>query len=420
MFQRTELPDGPRVISARLPGSRSLSIAAYVLVGSRLESRESSGTAHFMEHLTFKGTEAFPTTRALAEAIEGIGGTSNAATDRESTVYWTRLPVREAARGFSVLAELIRRPLLRSEDIRRERDIIVEEIRSYRDDPGQYVFNIFDETFFGDTPLGWEIAGDEKSVGALSDAQIRDFWGAGYSPSNVVVAVAGDISHDDTVELARSNFGQGNGRVPTFSAAPALPDGRFVTLARSTSQAHLCLGIPALRRDDPDQWALELLNTVLGDGSSSRLFLRLREEAGLAYDVHSFTTDFADCGVLQVYAGVAAHDLPAALTAILGELVRLRDEVVPTSELEKARAFARGRLELRLEEGRHLAAWLGVQEALHDRVLTVDEVVAHLDAVTPADVQAVAQRLILEEALSLAVIAPARYGRGLERHLRLP
>jgi predicted Zn-dependent peptidase len=420
MFERTALPEGPRVISARLPGTRSLAVAAYVLAGSRLESRERSGIAHFMEHLTFKGTHGFPSTRAVSEAIEGIGGTCNAATDRESTVYWTRLPVREAERAFEVIADLIVRPLLRTEDIRRERDIIVEEIRSYRDDPGQYIFNVFDETFFGDSPLGWEIAGDEESVRALSEADIRDFWSAGYRPGNTIVAVAGDIGHEAAVELVAGSFGRGNGPVPTFRPAPTLPALRFGFRRRPTSQAHLCLGLPGLPRDDPDQWTLELLNTVLGDGSSSRLFLHVREEAGLAYDVHSFQTDYADCGTLQVYAGVDPSDLGRALEAILAELARLRDEAIPAAELAKARAYTRGRLELRLEESRHMASWLGVQEALHDRVLTVDEALAAIDAVTPEAIQALCGRLIRDEALTLAVIAPTRRSQTLERALKLP
>ncbi|MGZ6313673.1 MAG: M16 family metallopeptidase, partial [Candidatus Limnocylindrales bacterium] len=159
MYERTALPEGPRVISARTPGSRSFAVAAYVLAGSRLERREQAGVAHFMEHLTFKGTAAFPTTRAVSEAIEGVGGTCNAATDRETTVYWARLPLREAERGVQMLGELIVRPLLHDDEIDRERDVIVEEIRSYHDDASQYVYNVFDEAFFGDTPMGWEIAG---------------------------------------------------------------------------------------------------------------------------------------------------------------------------------------------------------------------------------------------------------------------
>jgi predicted Zn-dependent peptidase len=420
MFERTALPDGPRVISARLPGTRALAVAVFVLVGSRQEQRERAGLAHFMEHITFRGTRALPTSREVSEAIEGCGGTSNAATDRESTVFWVRLPVREADRAFEVLGELVMRPLLRSEDIARERDIIVEEIRSYRDDPAQYVYNVFDEAFFGDTPLGWEIAGDETSVRGLSDEDIRSFWAAGYRPANMVVAVAGDLPHERAVDLVRRTFGTGNGALGGWTPALALPQKRLSVTHRSTAQAHLCLGLPGLRRDHPDQWALELLNTVLGDGSSSRLFLRVREEAGLAYDVHSFQTDYADCGALQIYAGVDADDVPAAVGAIVAELARMRDEPVPESELTKARNYVNGRLELRMEESRNVASWLGIQEALHERVLNVDDAITALDAVTAQEVQALAGRLIRDEALSLAVIAPRRKGQDLDRAMRLP
>lgn len=420
MFERTALRDGPRVISARMPGTRALSVAAYVRAGSRLETPDRAGIAHFMEHLTFKGTEAYPTTRAVSEAVEGIGGTCNAATDRESTVYWVRLPVREAERGFRMLGELIRRPLLRQDDIAREREIILDEIRSYRDDPGQYVYSVFDEAFFGHTPLGWEIAGDERTVRSLDEALVRDFWSSTYRPANTVVAAAGDIAHESALELVADAFGAGNGVAPSFAAAPLAPSVRFKLAHRPGRQAHLCLGVPGLPRDHPDTWTLELLMTVLGDGASSRLFLRIREEAALAYDVHAFQADYADCGVLGIYAGVDPVDLPAAITAILAELARLRDEPVPLAELEKARAYDRGRLELRLEESRHMAAWLGVQEALHDQVLTLDEALEKLDAVTPQAVQALAQRLIRDELLCLAVVAPQRRGTGLDASLRLP
>jgi len=420
MFQRTVLPDGPRVISARLPGMRSLAVAAYVLVGSRIETRTEWGVAHFMEHVTFKGTRRYATARAVSEAVEAHGGSSNAATDRESTVYWVRLPVREAELAVDMLAELVVRPLLRDEDIDREREIIVEEIRSYRDDPAQHVFSLFDEAFYGDSPLGWEIAGNEDSVRALSVAQIRDFWRQSYRPANLVVSVAGDLEHERAVQLVSDAFGTGNGDQPAANPAPPTPAARLTVERRACAQAHICLGLPALSRDHPDQWTLELLNTVLGDGSSSRLFQALREEQGLAYDVHSFQSDYADCGTLQVYAGVDPDDLPAAVSAILVELARLRDEPVPQAELAKARAYAAGRLELRLEESRPLASWLGVQEALHQRVYSLDEALAELAAVTPDAIQSLAQRLIGDDALSLAVITPRGATGRLERALRLP
>ncbi|HYI22944.1 MAG TPA: pitrilysin family protein [Candidatus Limnocylindrales bacterium] len=420
MFERTALPDGPRVISARLPGSRSLSVAVYVLAGSRLESPAQSGVAHFMEHVTFKGTNAYPTTKLLSEAIEGCGGSTNAATDRESTVYWARLPVREFDRAFGVLSELVCRPLLRANDIARERDIIVEEIRSYRDDPGQYVFNLFDTAFFGDTPLGWEIAGDEASVRGLAESDIRGFWSDTYRPANTVISVAGDVDHERIVEKVISCFGTGNGIVPGFSAAPTLPQQRLSVEHRDVAQAHVALGLPALPRDHADQWTLEMLNTILGEGSSSRLFQQLREDAGLAYDVHSFQTDYADCGTLQVYAGVDPDDLARSVQAMLGELQRMRDKPVDMDELDRARTYAAGRLELRLEESRHLSAWLGVQEALHDRVLTLDEALAELAEVTPEGIQALAQQLFRDDRLCLAVIAPPDTTSGLDEALHLP
>ena len=420
MFERTALPDGPRVISARLPGMRSLSAAVYVMVGSRGESRAKSGLAHFMEHITFKGTQRLPSTREVSDAIEGVGGSSNAATDRETTVYWVRLPVREAELGIDVLSELTLRPLLRREDIAHEREIIVDEIRSYRDDPAQFIYNVWDEAFFGDTPLGWEIAGDEESVRSLTDHDIRDFWAGAYRPSNMVISLAGDLSHEDAVALVQDRFGHGDGEVQTYPPAPPGPVERMRLEHRHTAQAHVALGVPGLPRDHADQWTLDLLNTVLGDGTSSRLFMRIREDEGLAYDVHSFQTDYADTGILQVYMGVDADDVVPAMRGVLAELSRLRDEPVPPAELERARNYTLGRLELRLEESRSMASFLGSQEALHDRVMTMDEVIEALRKVSSDDIQALAGRLFREEALCTAVIGPNLGSGSLEGALRLP
>lgn len=426
MFQRSVLPGGPRVISARMPGTRSLAVAVTVLVGSREERRRDAGLAHFMEHITFRGTQALASSRAVSEAVEGVGGTSNASTGRESTVYWARLPVRHAERAFDVLGELLLRPLLRDDDVGRERDIIIEEIRSYQDDPGQHVFDLFDRTWFGDTPLGWEIAGDEETVSAMDGERIRDFWSATYRPDRMVVAVAGDLDHDAAVRLTERAFDRDAARPDAparpreWPPAPPAPCGRLAVQRRRTAQAHLCLGIPALPRDHPDQWALELLSAVLGDGSSSRLFLSVREEAGLAYDVHTFQVEYEDAGVLGVYAGVDPDDQGQALKAIVTELARVRDERVSDAELDKARAYVSGRLELRLEDTRHMCSWLGSQEALHDRVLTPDEALDALAGVSAEQVQDLAGRLIRDEALSLSVISPRAGERTLERALRLP
>ncbi len=421
MFERTALPEGPRVISSRLPGARSVSIAAYVLAGSRLESAAEAGVAHFMEHITFKGTTAYPTTRAISEAIEGVGGSFNAATDRESTVYWVRVPRREAPRAMEVLGELIVRPNLAHDEIEGERTVIIEEIRGYQDDPAEYAQTLFQTALFGSGPLGREICGDEAGIRALPEATIREFWQTMYRPANTVISVAGDIDHEHAVGLAAAAFGTGNGAVPTFEPAPSLPAGERALLGkRQTTQAQLVVGLPALHRDHPDSWALAMLNTILGDGMSSRLFLSVREERGLAYDIGSGLVDYADAGALEVSAGVDPASLREALGAILDELARIRDERVPDEELVKARRYLSGGLELRMEETRHVASWIGGQEALHDRVLTVEEALAAIAAVTADDIQRVAATLVRDDGLRLSAVAPARHLRGLERHLRLP
>jgi len=421
MFERSALPSGPRVISARLPGARSVSIAAYVLAGSRLESPEQAGVAHFMEHITFKGTRSYPTTRAISEAIEGVGGSFNAATDRESTVYWVRVPRREAARAMDVLGELIVRPNLDSQEIEGERTVIIEEIRSYQDDPAEHCQILFQTAMFGDGPLGREICGDEAGIRALPEGTIRDFWTTTYRPANTVVALAGDVTHAEAIDLATNAFGTGNGTIPGFAPAPALPAGPRVAVGkRDTSQAQLVLGVPALRRDHPDSWALAVLNAILGDGMSSRLFLSVREERGLAYDISSGLVDYADAGALEISAGVDPARLPQALEAILAELALLRDETVPADELGKAKAYLSGGLELRMDETRHVASWIGGQEALHERVMTLDEALDAIDAVTADDIRRVAVDLVVDDGLRLAAVAPARYLRGLERRLRLP
>jgi predicted Zn-dependent peptidase len=375
-----------------------------------------------MEHITFKGTDRFPSTRAISEAIEGVGGSFNAATDRESTVYWVRVPRREVTRAMDVLGELIVRPKLDEVEIDGERTVIVEEIRSYLDDPAEYAQTLFQQAMFGSGALGREICGDEEGIRALPSDTIRGFWRTMYRPANTVVAVAGDIEHGLAVDLAGTAFGTGNGAIPGFAAAPELPAGERALLRarRDTSQAQLIVGVPALRRDHPDAWILAVLNAVLGDGMSSRLFLSVREAQGLAYDVSSGLVDYADAGSLEVSAGVDPERLPAALDAVLAELALLRDEIVPAEELAKTKAYLSGGLELRMDETRHLASWIGGQEALHDRVLDLDEALAAVAAVSADDIQRLAGELFRDEGLRLAVVAPARHLRGLERRLRLP
>jgi predicted Zn-dependent peptidase len=273
---------------------------------------------------------------------------------------------------------------------------------------------------FGSTALGREICGEEADVRGLPADGIRGFWAATYRPGNAVVSVAGDLDHAEAVDLTARLFGRGNGVGRGFEPAPSLPAGpRILTGKRDTTQAQLCLGIPALPRDHLDAWALSILNVILGDGMSSRLFLSLVDRDALAYDVGSGIVEYADAGALQVTAGVDPGRIGRALDAILRELATLRDEPVGDDELRMAKASLAGGLELRMEETRHLASWIGGQEALHDRVLTLDEALDRIERVSSADVSRLAGQLFRDDALRLSVVAPGRSLRGLDRHLRL-
>jgi predicted Zn-dependent peptidase len=274
---------------------------------------------------------------------------------------------------------------------------------------------------FGDTALGREIAGSEESVRALPEDNLRAFWASSYRPGNVVVSAAGDISHAEVVALVERAFGTGAANHSSFDPAPHLPAGeRVMSVRRDTTQAQLCLGVPGLRRDDPEAWTLEVLNAILGDGMSSRLFQSVREDKGLAYDVSSYVIDYADSGAFVVSAGVDPDRIAPAVGAILEEMARVRHEVVPEDELARSKCYLSGRLELRMEETRHVASWLGGQEALHDRVLTLEQALAEMNAVTSAGIHSLAGRLITNDNLRLAVVAPPRRGRRLESLLRLP
>ena len=337
-----------------------------------------------MEHITFKGTARFPSTRAISEAIEGVGGSFNAATDRESTVYWVRVPRREATRAMDVLGELIVRPTLDDDEIDGERAVIVEEIRSYLDDPAEYAQILFQQAMFGDGPLGREICGDEAGIRALPAETIRDFWRTTYRPANTVIAVAGDLGHDEAVALAADGVrhaATASSRASRRRRRCPPASGSSFGARRDASQAQLVVGVPGIRRDHPDAWILSVLNAVLGDGMSSRLFLSVREELGLAYDVSSGLVDYADAGALEVSAGVDPERLPAALDAILARARPAARRARPGEELAKAKAYLSGGLELRMDETRHLASWIGGQEALHDRVLTLEEALAEVAAV---------------------------------------
>ena len=344
-YRKTTLANGLRILTASMPHTRSVAMSIYVGAGSRYETPAQAGLAHFIEHLCFKGTEHHPTPQSLSRVIDGIGGTINAATDRELTVFYCKVarPFFEIA--LDVLCDLVRRPLFVPEELEKERQVVIEELAMVVDSPTQQVDELLDETMWPDQALGRDVAGSESSVRGLTRDMALDYLGRQYVPNNVVVSVAGAITHREAAKLVGAALGDWPRGVPGgwFPAVNSQQGPQLAIKDKPTEQAHLSLALLGLPLQHPDRHALSLLSVVLGEGMSSRLALELRERQGLCYDVHSYLTAFQDAGSLVLYAGVDPAHATETLAALLRELRRFRDEDVPEEELERAKAVSKGR-----------------------------------------------------------------------------
>jgi predicted Zn-dependent peptidase len=425
---RSALPNGLRVVTQEMPSARSVSVALFVGVGSRHEDDRHAGLSHLLEHVVFKGTAGYPLAGAISEAIEGCGGGVNASTDREFTVFSAKVPAPHAATALEVVSQLALRPLLRRTDIVREKPVIIDEIRMYVDSPSDHVFTLFDELLFGRHPLGREIAGTPRSVRLATRELALGHWERWYRPERMVLAAAGAIDHEAVLRAAASWWdgpvSSGTPRVAelvpgaeTGGAPDISPPGSVRVQHRRLAQGNLCLGMPGVSRSDPDRWALELLGAVLGDGMSSRLFLELRERRSLAYDVSTFAATYADCGSVGIHAGFDPERVDEVIGAVTDQLRRIVDAPVTRAELERARAYTRGRLELRMEETAAVASWLGTSEILLPRILSVAEVVERLERVTADGMLAVARRYLAPGQARLALLGPFRAGARWQRLL---
>lgn len=395
------------MITAPMPERLSASLVFMFGAGSRYEDEELAGVSHFIEHLFFKGTARRPTSKEIAEAIEGVGGTINAATDKELTAYWARVPAERLELGLDILFDIVTNSKLEPADVDRERAVILEELKMYQDQPQDYVVNLFEEAMWPGHALGRDIAGTRKSVAGLTRNDILEYADSFYRLPNLVIGVAGAIDTARSLELVRSGLAlpaELDGEVALEAPAP-LSGPRVVLRKRRTEQAHICLGMRAYSYMHPDRYALELLNTVLGEGMSSRLFMNIRERLGLAYDVHSFTQRHKDTGYLGVYLGVDPSKALQATEAVVKEMHRLCEEDVPLDELGRVKEFNKGRLRLDLENTGIVNYWLVQQQLLGGEIRTLDEELATLDAVTPADIRRVANDVVLSP-IQLAVIGP--------------
>lgn len=407
-WQISQLDNGMRVVTTPVPTAQSVSVNAFVGIGSRGEDRRTNGLSHYMEHMLFKGTERRPDAILIAEAIEGAGGVLNAYTTRELTCYWNQVPFDKLTHAMDVLADMYRNSLLQQEEIDRERTVVQQEIRRAFDQPGAWASELLSRATFGDQPIGWPVAGTLETVEAMKHEDFVEHVRQYYVPSNTVLSVAGNTTHDEVMGLAERLFGDipaGEAAAPPPAKIEFAPE-RVVVETREIAQCNMGIALYALSRRDPDRYPQLVMNTILGRGMSSRLFKEVRERRGLAYSVGSGMARFTDTGVMNVSAGVTLEHLEEATRVIREQLFLLADEPAQDDEVMRARDFSVGNFRLGLESTMALAQRAGESLLMNGEIEAIDDVVDAINAVTPADVQQVAARLFKPGAFAMAVVGP--------------
>ncbi|OGN96442.1 MAG: hypothetical protein A2Y89_04830, partial [Chloroflexi bacterium RBG_13_51_18] len=403
MYEKVILDNGLRLITATMAHTRSVAINFFIGTGSRYESEEQNGISHFIEHVCFKGTEKHPTSTDISSVIEGVGGMLNAGTDKELTVYWCKVAEPHFLSALDVLADILLNSKFDPAEIEKERQVIIEEINMSLDSPGQRVSMLIDEILWPGHPLGRDIAGSKETVAAMTREMMLDYLAGQYQPQNTVLAIAGAIDHRETIDAVnRATAGWGTPRPPTKYAPYRKKTGRRVLIEkRDTEQTQLCLALPGVSMVHPERFKLDLLNIILGEGMSSRLFTEIRDKLGLAYSIQSYSEHFLDTGVMAISAGVDNKNLAVAVRAIMAELARLKERI-PEAEIRKAKELFKGRIMLRMEDSRSVAGWTGSQEILLGEILTVDEVINIVDAITAGELQKISGEILKGEGLHLA------------------
>jgi predicted Zn-dependent peptidase len=389
-----------------MPGLRSVALGFWVGTGAVDEDPERYGASHFLEHLLFKGTES-RSAAEIAHAIESVGGDMNAFTTQEYTAFYVRVPDDHLELAVDILSDVVWEPAFRPDEVDSERQVILEEIGMRDDTPDDVVHELFAHALFPEHPLGRSVLGTRETIGAMSRDQIARYHAAHYHPTNVVVAAAGNVEHDHIGALvgARIPSGVAGDRPPREDHAFVRPE-RITGRRRPTEQAHLVLGMRSFGWDDPDRYALSVVNQALGGGMSSRLFQEVRERRGLAYSVYSYRAAYHVGGAFGVYAGTAPDRARETLQVIEAELARIVADGLPDDELAAAKGNLKGSTALALETSSSRMHRIGRSELTLGEVPTVDELVAAVDAVTPDDVSRVIDRVLATDDRVLSVVGP--------------
>ena len=407
MYNLSVLDNGLKVITRTMPHSHSVSIAFLIGTGSCYEKQEEKGISHFIEHMCFKGTKHRPTAMHITREIEGLGGIINASTDKESTVFWSKVASKHFPIALDVLSDLVLNSKFDTEEMDKERNVVIEEIKMNLDLPQQRVNMLIDELLWPNQVLGNDIAGTKESVSSLTRDQLSNYFSNRYVPNNTVLSIAGNIQHEQLITKLKTVIDGWTAREATkdYISNDMQNAPRLCMETKVGVQTHLCLAVHGFSYFHPQRFVLDLLNTVLGGGMSSRLFIEIRERRSLAYDITSYVDHRYNSGAFIVYAGVDPNNTQVTTEAILEELSKLKQGIT-TDELNRAKELSKGRLLLRLEDSRNVALWLGSQQLLTGQILEINEVTKIIDAITIDDLKQVAKNLLSTDKINLAIVGP--------------
>ncbi len=420
MHKVKTLSNGLTLITVNLPHLDSVTTLVAVGAGSRYETKKINGISHFLEHMFFKGSRKYPSAEEIATLVDGVGAINNAATDKEVTFYWIKSASKHLGLTCDILSSMVRESLLAEEEIEKEKGVIIEELRMYRDNPQRYVWELYERLQFGNQPLGWDIGGDEKTVTSLLRDDFIKYMDSLYSPKNMVLTFAGKLPKD-IEKLADNYFGNLPERSQYEHSSIVRVNSQYKPVSfkkikqrqakvnvffKQTDQANLVLGVEAYGRDNPKKYIASLLAAILGEGMSSRLFIQVREKRGLAYHVSCNFGSYLDTGAFTVFAGLKLEKIEDGLQVIIAELDRIASEKVTEDELKKAKEMIRGRLSIRQESTNFLAEYFGTNFVLDRKIETFDEYLQKIDAVTIDDLKEVAEELFKRERFNLQIIGP--------------
>jgi len=403
-IETTTLPNGVRVISETMPHVRSVSVGLWVGIGSRRETAEQNGLSHFIEHMVFKGTTK-RSAEDIARSVDSIGGNLDAFTSKELVCFNTKVLDEHLPLAFDVLSDLVLNPLFREEDMAKEKGVILEELKMDEDNPDYLVHEIFSSNFWKDHPLGKPILGTRETVKRFDRSMMERYYSDAYSPANLVITAAGNLTHQMLANLAGDYF---SGMKPRDPMAPERPPQTHARVAlrnkKALEQVHVCLGVPSYPLPHEDRFTCYVLNTLLGGGMSSRLFQNIRERQGLAYAVFSELNPYRDTGCLSIYAGTSIETVGKVIESILREFQTLKQERITDEELRRAKDHLKGSLMLSLESTSSRMSNLARQEMYFHRFFTLDELVESIEAVTAEDVQRIAQTFFDQKHIGLTVL----------------